>query len=341
MKNKLSNILLIKVNNSSFINLDETILKNNFNTTTYFYGTEKGIKSVISSLKLLLYLIRNLRKFKYYYLWFADYSSVIPAVFAKIFNKKLIIVLGGYDVAKIPELNYGGHIKNIRSAAIKLSCNLSYKLIAVSQYVKEEALQNISNKLFNKIEVIYNTIDTEKFKITNQKERLNQIICVSAASSKNRAILKGIDRVIDVAIKMPNYKFIIVGISKEFLEQTFNITKPENIETVSFINHSNLITVYNQSKIVLQLSVLESFGVAVVEGMACGCVPVTSNVGGLKELSNSSFGYKIDRANTPEICDAIIDGINTFNEKYLLASAEVTKRFNSKTREKAIADLIK
>ena len=47
---------------------------------------------------------------------------------------------------------------------------------------------------------------------------------------------------------------------------------------------NNLLDLYCKSSIYLQLSIDESFGMAVVEAMACGCIPIVSQYGALTEI---------------------------------------------------------
>ena len=331
-------ILFIKLSNSTFILKDEEILNQHFEVTSYFYGTEKGFKAGLSLVKQFFYLLLNIWKYDLIYIWFADYHSFLPALFSWLFKKKTIIVLGGFDVMKIPELNYGGHISRIRSWFIKASCYLSDKLLVVSEYAQIQASRNISPKVISKTEIIYNGIDTVSFK-NLKKERQNKIIYVSAAEDERRAKIKGIDKLLKVAEKLPNYEFLLVGVADDFLNQTFN-SHPENIKTISFISKNKLITLYNEHKVVLQLSVIESFGVSVVEAMACGCVPVVSAVGGLKEVVKSDYGYLVDRNHTDNIRDSVLDAFKTYDKKSDLAQQKVLADFSDEDRKKAILNAI-
>ena len=40
-------------------------------------------------------------------IWFASYHALPFVVLNQIFNKKIYIIAGGYDVANVPEINYG------------------------------------------------------------------------------------------------------------------------------------------------------------------------------------------------------------------------------------------
>jgi len=71
-----------------------------------------------------------------YYIWFADYHSFLPAVFAKIYGKKLVVCLGGYD---IEEVHTSKNIRQrIRKFCVNYTLKKSDKLFPVSNYLKNE-----------------------------------------------------------------------------------------------------------------------------------------------------------------------------------------------------------
>jgi glycosyltransferase involved in cell wall biosynthesis len=51
--------------------------------------------------------------------------------------------------------------------------------------------------------------------------------------------------------------------------------------------HSQLAGLFRRSVAYCQLSIDESFGLAVVEAMASGCVPIVTNAGALPEITGS------------------------------------------------------
>lgn len=55
----------------------------------------------------------------------------------------------------------------------------------------------------------------------------------------------------------------------------------------------------------LLTSDFEGLPLAIMEAMSTGCVPVVSNVGGIKQLPFDGFGYKFDDFNPAEIARVI------------------------------------
>jgi len=109
-------ILFVYVNYSSFVKADFEILSSFANVTKYQFKPGKGIfKTGIELLKEFVYLIFNISKFDSVFIWFGDYHSLLPVLFAKIFRKKSFIVIGGYDVSTLSEYGYGSFSHPIRS----------------------------------------------------------------------------------------------------------------------------------------------------------------------------------------------------------------------------------
>ena len=69
---------------------------------------------------------------------------------------------------------------------------------------------------------------------------------------------------------------------KEF-QKNFHLL-PNQILYLGFVDRDEMKKLYSESKVYLQLSRHEAFGVSVVEAMAHGCTPFVSNVFALPEV---------------------------------------------------------
>jgi glycosyltransferase involved in cell wall biosynthesis len=56
----------------------------------------------------------------------------------------------------------------------------------------------------------------------------------------------------------------------------------------------------------LLTSDFEGLPLALLEAMSCGCIPVVSNVGGIKQLSLEGIGYKFDDFDARQIAEIIV-----------------------------------
>ena len=66
--------------------------------------------------------------------------------------------------------------------------------------------------------------------------------------------------------------------------RAFVASAPANVRFTGFVSREALRDLYAASRVYLQLSVHEGFGVAVVEAMAMGCTPLVTDLASLREL---------------------------------------------------------
>ncbi len=277
-------ILFIYTNFSTFVKTDFEILSEVHSVTRYQFKPVKGlIKTSWQMLRQMFFLLFNLWKFDVVFIWFADYHSFFPILFAKVMGKKSFVVIGGYDVANIPEWKYGVFTNRLRSFCAACSMRTCSLNLAVSRYVERKA-RRIAPK--NKIKLIYNCVNLQDT-LQENIEKENLVITVGLIDSERSFYLKGIDSFIETAKLLPQIQFMIIGMSVE-TQKSILQENPENLKIVGLVKHEDLVSYYKRAKVYCQLSRSESFGVAVVEAMSFGCIPVVTNVGGLPELIGKS-----------------------------------------------------
>jgi glycosyltransferase involved in cell wall biosynthesis len=144
----------------------------------------------------------------------------------------------------------------------------------------------------NKIFPLNGAIDTGKFVFTSG-ERPIDILFVGTFYE-----LKGPDRVLKILKKLilsfPGIKAVMVGNGKMW-QQTKNMaTELGIIQNIIFEGYQkNIVPYYQQSKILIMPSRSEGLPTSMLEAMSCGCVPVMSNVGNIKEAAIHNFNSKV------------------------------------------------
>lgn len=127
--------------------------------------------------------------------------------------------------------------------------------------------------------------------------------------------IKGMDLVIpafaEVYAKHPHMKLLVVGdgSQRKLMErQVHDFVLPERaVEFAGRQGQDVLESFYDRIDILLMPSRSEGFGLTAIEGMARGCVPVVSNIGGLPEVVEDNVSGLIHEA---ESVNAIADKIN-------------------------------
>ena len=156
---------------------------------------------------------------------------------------------------------------------------------------------------------ILNGIDTNKFLCTHRSQLEPSKTLTVGLVARFRP-QKRVDRWVEAAAalhkKNSNIKFIMVGDGPddEMLRQKIaDLNLKDVIQLTGML--SDTYHAYKQIDIFLLTSDFEGLPLALLEAMSCGCVPVVSNVGGIKQLDFTGIGYKFDEFDPEQIADKI------------------------------------
>lgn len=283
-------ILFVYTAFSSFVKTDYEILASAHLVEKYNFKPVKGVlRNSLEIFKQIFFLLLFGWKFDLIYCWFADYHSFIPTLFAKIFRKKVIVVIGGYDVCRINKLKYGAFCSPFRGWFCANSMRMATYILPVSEYVARRAKVIAPH---SRLKMIYNCVTLENTAIIPGLKS-DTILTVGLIDSDRSFYLKGIDTFMETARLLPGFRFEIVGINQNKLAHKFG-NLPANMTLYDRVNQEDLIAFYRNAKIYCQLSQSESFGVSIAEAMNFGAFPVVTNEGGMPEVVGS-VGAVVER----------------------------------------------
>jgi len=299
-------ILFVYVNYSSFVKADFEILSTFANVTKYQFKPGKGIvRTGIEVLKELIFLIFNGFKFDSVFVWFGDYHSMLPVLFAKIFRKKSFVVIGGYDVSTLSEYKYGSFSNPIRAFFTRNTFKYVDICFPVADALRKKLLV-INPKA--KAETIATSVDAEKFNFSKY-ERSKHIITVSGTDNHQRLMVKGLDRFRELATYLPEFEFVIIGAS-EGVKSHFE-PLPTNLTLLPPQQFDQLTQHYENASFYAQLSRSEGLPNALCEAMLCGCIPVGTKVGDI-QITIGDTGLTIDDWKPEVLVDFIRLNHNNF-----------------------------
>jgi len=144
-------------------------------------------------------------------------------------------------------------------------------------------------------------------------------------------------------------KIIGDGVEKERLEELSKTLKiKEKVQFLGWVKRESLSKEYNSANMFVTLSEMETFGIVILEAMACGLPILGTNTLAIPELvTNNINGFLVNK--TDEI--KILDNLNLIYEnknieaKFSLNSILIAKEFEEKKvfqkLEKIYSDLIK
>ncbi len=198
-------------------------------------------------------------------------------------------------------------------------------LIFVSKEVGEEVNRKQKGWFFKTrhATVILNGINTDKFNNNHRQfidlDKKGLTAGLVARFRPQKRVDKWADVAAAITRKTKKYSFLMVGDgpSDELLRQKI---KQHNLEGAIELpgQQKDTFAAYKKIDVFLLTSDFEGLPLALMEAMSCGCVPVVSNVGGIKQLPFDGFGYKYDVFNESAIADVMVsylDDLARFNKE--------------------------
>jgi len=183
---------------------------------------------------------------------------------------------------------------------IRRSIQYATKLIAVSNYTKTSFIETFGEL---PIEVIYNFIDTDKYKpieISSSDSRF-KLLFVGNLTKR-----KGADLLPQIMSKLgSNFVLYYTSGLRTKIPREFNLP---NMIPLGKVSEEELIMEYNKCDALLFPSRHEGFGYAVAEAMACGKPVIAFNNSSIAELiTHEENGFLFEEDTVEEIADKIIE----------------------------------
>ena len=331
---------------TAFINRDVEMLSPYYKVKTLEF-TNDPIKLPFYFVLQFFQLIFYLPKTTHYLCFFGGYHSLLPVMIARTFRKKVYIQCGGTDAMNMPEINYGNYRKRwLRESTVYSFKNCTKILPVAASLIKHEykystlispyqGLMNLIPYLETPMQVIHNGFDSGFWKDRGTHRPPHSYITVATGiSKKNRAMIKGIDLILQLAEAYPSYTFTLVG------DPEFQTPFP-NIKVLGKLPAEKLLDEFNSHEFYLQLSMSEGFPNALAEAMLCGCIPIGSAVGAIPEII-SDTGFILERKDTALLFN-IIETAKRANLPALriLAPFRIKTHYNYEDRKNALVALFK
>ncbi|KOS69142.1 N-acetyl-alpha-D-glucosaminyl L-malate synthase [Lysinibacillus contaminans] len=201
--------------------------------------------------------------------------------------------------------------------AIKYGINKSDVVTTVSDALKEQTYELIDT--VKPIETIYNFVDEREYRPLDPGDLKEQfgihedekvIIHVS-----NFRKIKNLPHIVDAFMKIREHtkaKLLLVGDGPEKHRIMDQVKESAYARDVLFLGkQENLAELYAISDLKLLLSHQESFGLVLLEAMACGVPCIGSAVGGIPEvIEHGVDGYLVEEGDTDAVAMYAIDLLN-------------------------------
>jgi glycosyltransferase involved in cell wall biosynthesis len=268
------------------------------------------------------------------------------------------IILTLHDIIFLEEMkflgNYYQNLGNIyRRVILGRVIRKMKKIITVSHSEKSLILKYLKIEP-NKLSVVYNAankafrlMDPEETNAIQKKYNLPKDFILffgnSAQKKNSKEAIKGFIQYCQSSNE-PKLPLVVGGAFEGFLQKLLDDINPpneirKNIISIGHIPFNEQPAVYNLANLFLYPSLRESFGLPIVEAMACGTPVITSQISSMPEIAGDA-AHLIDPHSANDIALGITKILSdeTYRKKLIGAGLERVKEFSW---ENAAKELLK
>lgn len=205
----------------------------------------------------------------------------------------------------------------------------SKKVITVSNYEKDR-INNYFGFTDNRLSAIYNGVGAHFKQVMNvgvltsikQKYDLPDKFFFFLGNTDPKKNTKGVLEAYGDfnSTSTDTYQLVMLDYDEEELQKLLlSINRPElrkNIHLLGYVPNTELPAIISQCTIFLYPSLRESFGIPILEGMACGVPVITSNTSSMPEVAGNDAALIVDPFDPKQITAAI----QTLVDDYALAN---------------------
>ncbi len=321
-------ILFLSAYNSSFVRNDRNILEKFTDVNAISIPKKRNIyRILLLAYKIFVGIFRN----DIIYCWFAELPAYIAVFFSKLLHRKCIVVVGGYEVANVPDIEYGGMLNPKNMKKVKYILRNADLTLAVSESNKKE----IENSFITKqLKLIYNGVQIKKFYPKGNKK--NIVITVGNVTRENLQ-RKGLEAFVKSAAFLPDTNFILIGKHFDDSSEYLSSIASDNVTFTGLVNDDELLKYLQEAKVYVQISAHEGFGISLAEAMLCECIPVVTSCGALPEVAGKSAFY-VPFGDPAETAESIQNALNGKTGEQF--REHILNNFSLKSREEQLKKII-
>lgn len=306
-------ILFVHNHPTKFVKIDLELLRRRYLVNEWYQ------KSRLINLPVL---VRAVSQCDAIFGWFASWHTLFPAWLARAFKRPMILVIGGYDTANLPDIAYGSQRGGVKRWVARAVMNSATRIIAISEAACNETIRNVGIHP-DRIGVIY--LGIEPITFDNVKPREKIVITVANVDQGNLQ-RKGLEPFVRAARLIPDYEFDVIGAWRDGAIRHLTALASPNVHFTGWLSEADLRGYFSRASVYVQASRHEGFGLAVAEAMLHRCVPVVTRVGALPEVVGDT-GVYIDSPAPQSIADGVRRALTAKETLGLRASERIKSQY--------------
>lgn len=269
--------------------------------------------------------------------WFASWHSFLPIVLAGILGKPSVLIVGGFDTANMPWIDYGYQRGGLRRWASRLIMRRAGRLVTNSNYSREEIVANTGIPA-EAITVIHHGIPDDFGPLTEESRRERVALTVGHLARETLE-QKGHRPFVDAAALLPDVRFVFIG---RWLDDSIDRLREragENVLFTGFVTDEERDDWYRRASCYVQASHHEGFGMAVAEAMLAGCIPVVVDTTAMPEVVGDA-GVLIGSPDPEAIAAAVSTALEQGADARSAARERILAEFPVESRRAGIQQVV-
>lgn len=266
--------------------------------------------------------------------WFASVPNLVPILTAWALHIPSIVVVGGYDTARLPEINFGHMAHPWKRHVVRAICRYASHLLVNSWTAHEELTRHVGT--FPHVSVLHHG-----FRVPLNPINCNRIpVALSVGHVRWDTIgRKGHIVFVDAAALLPDVQFILVGCEYDGAGDYLRSIAPPNVELAGYLPSAAVEDLNSRASAYVQASKHEAFGCAVAEAMAYGCIPVVSRRAALPEIVGD-HGIYVDEDDSRSVAEGIRRSLSASCRDRQAVANRVAETFSWEQRRHGLLDLV-
>lgn len=280
---------------------------------------------------------RAIRRARAVFGWFADLSNLDTGVLCRVLRKRFVLAVAGYELANMPEFEYGLQRRRLSRAVVRRCFRLANVLAFLHEGLRAEA-ERFDPPSRPKMVVVPPGYAGTFWTPADGSPR-TVVASVIAADTLPRFRVKGGPVVLGVARRFPSTPFVIVGLHPE-IRRLLQTEAPANVRLEPVISTDELRTLFRRSLAILQPSAREVFPNSVCEAMLCGAIPVVSPLPVMREVV-ADAGFVAPRGSVEAYGASLAEALQASDALRVAAANRVRTRYPLEGRFRALQDTLK
>ena len=322
-------IFFLHSGNEQFVKIDRDLLQVSYDVHD-FYAAHKFPADFFR-------YIRGLGNADILFGWFASWNAFWALLLARALRKPSVLVIGGYDVARLPEADYGHQRGGLEKWISRWAMGLADTLLPFSHYSQQEAEKNAGISII-KMNMIYLGVP-DSFGALPLLPKEKMILTVGKVEWSNLK-RKGLEPFVRSAAYLPDAQFVLVGDWADRSIEYLRSIASKNVVFTGRISDEELAGYYRRAAVYVQASLHEGFGLSVAEAMLAGCIPVTTRAGSMPEVVGECGLYcdSPDPAEIARVVELALDSSPTLRGQ---ARERILDHFSLQQRQQLLEEVIR